>query len=318
MTAQNQYSTDASTSTDRGKIDAETLNSLPSLDLKAKYLVSGFMNGIHKSPFSGSGSEFKEYLEYRPGDDLKHIDWKIFAKTDQLYIKKRVDERNLTCTVFIDASASMNYPPNGRFCDKWTFACTICAAMNILLMRQKDALSLCILDGLDNSFSMPSTQTGAFFRNIERMNAVTPDASMNFTESLAEAAGKIRKSETVMIISDFYCDTADLKETLDKFRSEHSDIILVRVLSPHERDLDFDVPQMLKDSESGERLNVRADLIRDEYKKRLAAHSSALADEAGARGGDFLCVYTDEPPLDAIFAYFAMRNSKGSQKESLK
>lgn len=294
----------------RRRLDAETLNALPSLELKAKFLVSGFLNGIHKSPFSGSGSEFKEYLEYRPGDELKHIDWKIYARTDQLFIKKRVDERNLRCTIFLDASASMNYPEDGTFCNKWTYACTLAAAMNMLLMKQRDAVSLCILDGKENSFSQSSTQTSMFFRNIERMNAVEPDSTDELTQALADASSRSRRSEIVMIVSDFYCSVESVISILDKFKSERSDILLVRILSPSERDLDFDLPQLLKDSESGERLPVRADLVRAEYQKRLTEHTTALADEVRSRGGDFIGAYTDETPLDVFSAYLALRNSK--------
>ncbi|MEG1979325.1 MAG: DUF58 domain-containing protein [Victivallaceae bacterium] len=194
-------------------LSAEILSDLPKLEFKARRLADGLLSGIHKSRFSGSGSEFKEYTQYQPGDELRHIDWRLFGRTDELFIRRREDERNLNCTVLLDASCSMNYPVDQPD-SKLNCAKLIAAALNLFLQRQKDAFALGVLGDEFISWGQPSSRGLEFKHNLDRLNQLGATAKGDLTTALAGAVDKLNHSSIVMIISDFYAEVKELFQVL--------------------------------------------------------------------------------------------------------
>jgi len=141
-------------------LDMELLSRLPSLEIQARFLVQGFLSGMHRSPLRGFNVEFKEYRSYEPGDEPRTIDWKVYARSDRLQVKVREEDTNLTAYLVIDASASMNYRGEGAVMSKWDFARSLAAAMILMFQRQRDAASLAVLGAGPLQFTYPSLRAG--------------------------------------------------------------------------------------------------------------------------------------------------------------
>ena len=291
-------------------LDPDILSALPSLELQARYLVSGFMTGLHRSPYRGSSAEFKEFRDYQPGDPLRIVDWKVYARTDSLHVKLHEEQTNLNAYILLDRSASMNFTGHNAKQSKWHYACSLTAALLLFLQRQNDAFSLSLVSsGLDD-FIQPGVKMALFQRFLTQLHGEADAPECNWPVALSELINVVKHRSIVILISDFYTDLATLREQLEHLRFMKCEPLIFQILDPVECDFDYDEPVLLQDLESGDQLVVSPDLISKHYQEKMAAHISELDDMVKSYGGDYLLLRTDSSPIKALASYLALRSGR--------
>ncbi len=291
-------------------LDPEILSALPSLEIQARYLVSGFLAGLHQSPYRGSSVEFKELRDYQPGDSLRIIDWKAYGRTDRLQVKLRDEQTNLNAYILLDRSASMNFAGPEANMSKWRYACSLTAALLLFLHRQNDAFSMSTVSNGLEDFIRPGSKTVLFQRFLKQLHHEADATQCDWNMALEELANVIQQRSIVVMISDFYTDLEVFRKHLDHLRFMKCEPLFIQVMDPIECDFNYDDPVLLQDIETGERLTLSPDLIRKHYKERIEAHINGLADLAKRNGGDHLLLRTDSSPIKALGSYLALRSRR--------
>jgi uncharacterized protein (DUF58 family) len=291
-------------------LDPEILGKLPNLEIRARFLVSGFLTGLHKSPFRGASVEFKEFRDYQPGDELKLIDWKVFARTDNLHVKLREEETNMSVYIALDKSASMNYKSPGAALSKWDCARTVAAALLLFLHRQRDAASISFIGKTLEDFHRASTKKSNFNTMMAALHNPPDDSESNIADSLEILAGLAKRRSIVVAISDFYDDTEKLENAIGKFRHLDCEVILAQVLDPRELSFDFNENVLLRELETEDEMIVSPELVKEEYREMMEDHIKAVKTLAARRDGDYILVKTNEVPLKTLGAYLNARRAK--------
>ncbi len=285
------------------------------LELLAKQLVEGFITGLHKSPYHGFSVEFAEHRLYNEGQSTRHIDWKVFARTDKLFTKQYEEETNLRCLLVIDRSPSMFYPEKGQ--TKLQFSITAAAALAYLLQTQRDATGLCLFsDKIEELTPIKSTTThlNKLFSILEKQTKPTTFSkkATNVKSTLDEIAEKIQKRSLVIIFSDMF----DVNEGLDElFKSlqhlkHNKHEVLVFHITDHETELNFDFadrPYEFIDLESGEKLKLNPQEIKETYQTQLRALHHELKMKCNQLKIDFISVDTKSNYFDVLQAYLVKR-----------
>ena len=295
-------------------LDVSLLARLPNLEFRAGFLVDGFLSGMHASPFRGGNVEFKEHRKYHPGDDISDIDWKAYARTDRLHIRIHEDDTNLNAHILLDRSASMNFRGPLATMDKWDYARSIAAALLLFLLRQKDASALTLVGG-DADFSGPPATTDLHFRRqLERLAVNADSRECNWNSVLAELEKEIRPRSIVILISDFYTEPRSLAEPFDRLRAKACELLLFHIIDPAETDFSGTETLLLQDNETGERLALTPELIRENYREQFREHITALTELVRSRAGDYLMLKTDRVPLDLFGAYLNLRAKRRKRR----
>ena len=288
-------------------VDAALLSALPDLEIQARYLVSGFLSGLHRSPMKGGSSEFKEFRSYQPGDELKMIDWKIYARTDKLHVRLREEDTDMRCYIALDSSASMAYKSPKATMSKWNFARAIAAALVFYLHRQRDAVSLSFIGADLEDYVKAASRAShihTIMANLHREAAVFPT---DIPRSLETLIGLVKRRSIAVVISDFYSEIPPLASALAKLRHLNCEVLLLHVLDPRELRFDFDEPVQLQELEGHTTIPVSPDLIREDYKRKIEAHIAAVSSAASSVGGEHVLLPTDEVPLKALGSYLHRR-----------
>lgn len=285
----------------------DLLGRLPSLELQARFLVEGYMTGLHRSPLRGFNVEFKEYRNYEPGDEPRTIDWKAFARTDRLHVKVREEDTNLTAYVVVDASASMNFQSDRASLTKWVYARSLAAAMLLLLNRQRDAAGLVVYG--DEGFDLigPSRKPSELNRMFGAIDRAADGVNGTLSRTLEDLAAVARRRSIVFILSDFYEDLEAFDSPLRRLHYGGCEPVFLHVLDPMEMDFDFRNPVRLVELESRGLMPITPDLMRSQYLKQFEAHRKGLEHLAGTYNGNYEVVRTDRPPFQAMGAYLARR-----------
>lgn len=291
-------------------LDPEVLSSLPSLEVQARYLVSGFLTGLHRSPYRGSSVEFREFRDYQPGDSLKIIDWKVYARTDRLHVKLHEEQTNLNAYILLDRSASMNFAGSESKMSKWQYACSFAAALMLFLHRQNDAFSMSMVSNGLEDFIHPGSKTVLFQRFLKQLHCEADATECNWDMALDELSNLIRQRSIVVLVSDFYTDIEVFRKHLDHLRFMKCEALFIQVMDPVECDFNYDDAVLLQDLESGEKLVLSPDLIRERYKEKMEKHINDLADLVKQSGGDHLLLRTDSSPIKALSNYLAIRSRR--------
>jgi len=289
-------------------LDIDLLNRLPTLELRARFIVDGFLTGLHRSPLKGSSAEFMGYRDYQQQDDPKLIDWKVYARSDRLHVRLREDDTNMRVYLLLDQSASMNYRSGDRLLTKWDYARSLAAALLLFIHRQRDSAALGFAgDGLTDFVR----GEGSRLSHLQAMTAMLyRDADANqsrLDDAMTELAGKVERRSIVIVISDFYEEIDHLQESLKRFSHDCCEVILFRVLDPRELDFDFKRGGIFVDRESQAELPVNPELIRHKYAHAVATHTEQLRQSIGRLSGDLLVLPTSTPPLEALGLYLAQR-----------
>ncbi|MEO7411712.1 MAG: DUF58 domain-containing protein [Opitutaceae bacterium] len=290
-------------------IEPKALMTIRSLELRAKAVVEGFWNGSHRSPYHGFSVEFTEYRQYTPGDDLRYLDWKVFARSDRYFIKKFEDETNLRCQLVVDQSQSMNY--GSLSYTKAHYAATLAATLAYFLHLQGDAVGLLTFDEAVRDF-MPARHRADHLRQI--MITLEKPAGGKTTDLVApleRVAQLVRKRGLVVVVSDFLAPLEKLERSLLTLAASGQELAVFQVLDPTELTLQFDQPMLFKDIESDREIYIDPSTARASYVEKIKAHSAALKAVCQKLGATHYQLMSDQPLELALFEFLQERMRRG-------
>lgn len=291
-------------------IDPEVLARIGSLELLARAVVEGFMSGLHRSPFTGFSTEFTEYRQYNPGDDLRYLDWRLLARTDRYFIKKYRADTNTQCHLLIDTSASMRYSQQGRI-PKLHYAKFLAASLAYLLNRQQDAVGLFAFDEHVHTRVPARNRTGHLRTIFGQLSLLEAGGETRLAESLHELAEILTRRGVVVLISDFYDQSERLQSAFQHLRFRGHDVMAFHILDKNEIEFDFDDPiLLLEDSETSEQMPVLPDVVMNGYRTRLREHLDEMRRCATANRVDYELITTDQPLDFALFSFLSRRIEK--------
>jgi uncharacterized protein (DUF58 family) len=290
-------------------LDPAVLAGISGLDLVAKTVVDGFVNGLHRSPDFGFSQEFAEYRAYSPGDDLRHVDWNVFARTERAYLKRYRGETNSILTVLLDASNSMKF--SSHSVSKMDYARFTAASLFYLaIQNQRDAAGLIVFDDEIRTYIRPSTRQGQLHRLLSGLEQAEPHARTDFAKPLNHFQQFLRRRGIVVFISDFYDSPEHIVRTVEPLRFHGNEVVLFHVLDPKEIHPEVKEPSTLIDLETQDRIEITPDYVRDEYRKKFDAHVEALKDKTRGAGMDYHLLVTDRPLDDALREYLTIRQGR--------
>lgn len=283
-------------------LDPAVLAGISGLDLIAKTVVDGFVAGLHRSPDFGFSQEFAEYRAYTPGDDLRHVDWNLFARTERTYLKRYRGETNSQLTVLLDASNSMKY--SSHRVSKMDYARYIAASLFYLaIQHQRDPAGLLVFDDEVREYIRPSMRQGQLPRLLAGLEQAEPQARTNFARPLEHLQQLLGRRGMVVLISDFYETPETIVKTVEPLRFHGSEVVLFHLLDPQEIHPELRGPSVLVDLETEQRMEVVPDYAKGEYRRRMDEHLRNLKDRARAAGIDYHLLVTDKP-LDATLGEY--------------
>jgi uncharacterized protein (DUF58 family) len=290
-------------------LDPSVLAEISSLDLIAKTVVDGFVAGLHRSPDFGFSQEFAEYRAYSPGDDLCHVDWNVFARTERVYLKKYRGETNSLLTVVLDASNSMNY--GSHKVTKIDYARFVAASLFYLAIHnQRDAAGLIVFDDEVRNYIRPSTRQGQVNRLLHGLELAEPRARTDFAKPIGHFQEFLRRRGLVLVISDFFEPPETVIRTIEPLRFHGNEVVLFHVLDPREIRPVLDRPAILVDLETSDRIEVTPEYARDNYRAKIDQHIAALGQSARGAGMDYHLLVTDRPLDGALREYLSIRQGR--------
>lgn len=283
----------------------EVLARITSLELLARTVVEGFISGMHRSPFTGFSTEFAEYRQYMPGDDLRYLDWKLLGRTDRYYIKKYRADTNSQCHILIDASASMRYT-TGEV-TKLQYAQFLGSSLAYLANKQQDAVGLIAFDQEVRTHIPAHTRTGHMRTIFGRMEQIEAGNETRLSAMLHQAAERITRRGIIVVISDFYDEPEAITEALQHLRFKGNDVIVFQVMDKNELDFDFIEPVLLEDAETEEQIHILPDVLGDGYRDTMRTHLEAVREGCTSNKIDYELLTTDKPLDQALFSFLAKR-----------
>lgn len=290
-------------------LDPSVLAGISGLDLVAKTVVDGFVAGLHRSPDFGFSQEFAEYRAYSPGDDLRHVDWNVFARTERAYLKRYRGETNTLLTVLLDASSSMSYASHKV--SKMEYARYIAASLFYLTTQnQRDAAGLIVFDDEVRSYIRASTRQGQLYRLLSGLENAEPRARTDYAKPLLHFQNFLRKRGMVVIISDFFESPDLIVRTIEPLRYHGNEVVLFHVLDPQELRPELDEPVLLVDMETQESLEVTPEYGQEEYRTKVQSHITQLKDRAQSAGVDYHLLVTNRPLDGALREYLTLRHGR--------
>jgi uncharacterized protein (DUF58 family) len=289
-------------------LDPATLASIDGLDLIAKTVVDGFVAGLHRSPDFGFSQEFAEYRAYAPGDDLRHVDWNVFARTERMYLKRYRGETNSQLLVLLDTSASMGY--SSHAISKLEFAKYMAACLTYMASHQRDATGLIVFDEDVKNYVEPSTRQGQLFRLLHSIEKAEVGTHTDFSKPFIHFQQFLRRRGIVIVLSDFYEQPDTIIKTVEPLRFRGNEVILFHVLDPREIDPKFKDPVLLLDMENKSSMEVTPDYARTEYRAKIAAHIENLASATRRAGMEYFMMNTARPLDEGLREYLTIRQGR--------
>jgi uncharacterized protein (DUF58 family) len=290
-------------------LDPDVLTGISGLDLIARTVVDGFVAGLHRSPDFGFSQEFAEYRAYTPGDDLRHVDWNVFARTERAYLKRYRGETNSLLTVLLDASQSMEF--SSHAVNKMDYARYVAASLFYLAIHnQRDAAGLIVFDDEVRNYIRPSTRQGQLARLLSGLELAEPRARTDFGKPMRHFQEFLRRRGLVVIVSDFYESPETIIRTIEPLRFHGNEVVLFHILDPQEIRPVLGEPAVFVDMETKQQMEVTPDYARKEYRGKMAAHIAALGERSRGAGMDYFLLETDRPLDAALREYLAIRHGR--------
>jgi len=287
-------------------LQPEVLARVARFDLKAKFLIEGFFSGLHRSPFKGFSAEFSDHRKYTSGDDIKDLDWRVYARTNKYYIKRFQAETNMDCHLVVDASASMGYGTRGL--TKLEYATYIAAALAFLVVRQQDSVGLITFDDAIRAVLPPRSKRKHIFRILKVLNDTHPGRKANVSEMLHKVAGMIDKRGVVVVMSDLLDEPHDVIDAFAHLHHDGHDIIVFHILDQAEAQFPFADARRFIDVETGEAVVTDAGSVRAGYLEALAQFIELYRSELFKRNIDFFHVDTSTSFDKALMRYLLRRS----------
>src|SRR3972149_1064192 len=286
----------------------EAIKRIARLDIRARYVVEGFLSGMHRSPYFGQSIEFRQHREYTYGDDLRYVDWKVWAKQDRYYVKQFEEDTNLRCTLLCDVSGSMRYG-NGAL-NKYEYGCSISASLAYLLLRQQDAVG-CVTFDDDVRTAVPQrTKRNHLDSIIQAMESSAPRTKPDFYQILLKAAENYPRRGLMVLISDLLVEREGLFKGLKLLRSCGHDIMVFHVLDDDELDFTFTGPTRFEGIETADQLRCNPRALREGYLAALGAYLDEVRLGCSRHEVDYIQFRTSQPLDAALAAYLSNRLGK--------
>ena len=289
-------------------LDPAVLHGISSLDLVAKTVVDGFVAGLHRSPDFGFSLEFAEYRAYSPGDDLRHVDWNLFARTERCYLKRYRGETNSQLTLLLDASNSMKYTSHAV--TKMDYARYMAASLMYLsLHNQRDPAGLIVFDDEVRNYIRPSTRQGQLYRLLAGLEQAEPAARTDFGKPMKHFQQFLNRRGIVLVISDFYEQPETIVKAIEPLRFHGSEVVLFHILDPKEIRPELKGPVILVDLETERKLEVIPDYVKTQYRAKMDHHLEEMRERTQAAGMGYHLLTTDKPLDRALTEYLSLRQS---------
>ncbi|HKG91184.1 MAG TPA: DUF58 domain-containing protein [Gemmatimonadaceae bacterium] len=285
--------------------DPASLAALGRIELIARWVVDGFITGLHRSPRKGFSVEFAEFRPYMPGDDPRYVDWKIVARADRWVVKQFEEETNLRATVVLDVSRSMQWSGSPARLTKLAYAERLAAAIALLLIRQRDAVGLIRFDEAVRTSIPPRARSAHWRRIVAALDGPAGGRDSRAGEALAQTARLIRRPGMIVLISDLLMDVADVDRAVRALRAVGHDVTVLHLMDPAERDLPMAGEALFVDPESGLEVPASVGDVRGAYRATVEAALAEWRETIAAAGGAFETFLTDQPfgvPLRRAFA----------------
>ena len=284
-------------------VDPRVLAKIGSLELMAKVVVEGFINGLHRSPHLGLSTDFAEHRQYMPGDDLRRVDWRLYGRTDRYYLKEFEADTNTTVGVLLDISRSMSYASSGI--SKLDYGRYLAACLLYFSRNQRDRVAFATFDDAIVEVVPPSARhLPAALHAIER---IRPGRQGQLGPPLRKLATHFQRRSILVLISDLYDEPRNVLDAVSELRNRGNEIIVMHVLDPAELEFPFDEASSFQDMESDDRMPVVPEMMREQYRALIAAHTAELSRLLGSHGMDYLLLDTSRPLENALFDYLSRR-----------
>ena len=296
-------------------LDPSVLARIGNLELLARTVVEGFINGLHKSPNLGTSTDFAQHRLYMPGDDIRRIDWRLWARSDKYFLKEFEAETNTNLIIIVDVSPSMRYgklPENERI-SKLSYACYLAACLAYFSSLQRDRVGVALIDTDIVDYVPPSAKhLQRILHTLDRAEHQGRDAKVTPGKSallppLRKLSESLRRRSLVVLISDFYEDPDDIVRALSHVRGRGNDMMVFHLLDPRERDFSFADASNFIDMETGDKMPIIPEYLREQYKDLVKAHTDSLLKRIVEARADYALFDTSKPLDSALFAYLAAR-----------
>jgi uncharacterized protein (DUF58 family) len=288
----------------------EVIRQVARLDLRAKFIVEGFIAGLHASPFQGFSVEFSEHRKYTAGDNISDIDWNVFAKTDRFYIKKFQAETNLTGYLVMDLSGSMGYTHRQEL-TKFEYGISLAAALGYLMIHQQDPVGLVAFDQQVRQSLAPKSKRSQLGNILSLLARLKPTGETAIAKSLQQVAGMLRHKSLVMLFSDLLGEADPIVRAFHRLRFAGHDVIVFHILDEAEALFPFEGMVELEDNETHETLLVDADGIKADYLDEVARFQGTFRKECNSARIDYIPLHTGMPFDKALMSYLLSRRMRG-------
>ncbi|MFQ5676579.1 MAG: DUF58 domain-containing protein [bacterium] len=291
-------------------LDPQILSKISGMELRARTVVEGFISGLHRSPYRGFSVEFAEYREYTPGDDIRFIDWKVYARSDRYYLKEFEEETNLSCHILLDTSASMSYSNHGL--SKLAYGSYLAASLGYLIFQQRDGVGLITFDNAISQVIRSRNRKGHMLSILRYLDKITAEKKSDMSMPLHQVADTINKKGLIIIISDLLDDPSSVLRGLQHFRFKGHDVILFHIMDEAERTFPFKNVTKFIDLEGSAQMMAIPSLVRDNYLKKMNEHIEQFKQGCGRMQVDYHLLDTSKPLDFALFSYLTHRSRRGT------
>ena len=288
-------------------LDPKVLASISNLELRARAAVEGFVAGLHKSPHRGFSVEFTDYRHYNPGDDMRHVDWKVYARSGEYFIKQYQDETNVRCHILLDCSASMGYGSDTM--TKLEYGRTLAAALSYFMFGQKDAVGLTAFDDKIREYLPTRYRRGHLMQILRALVHLNPGEGTDLARPIADLALGLNRKSMAIVISDLLDDEAAVVQGLQHLRFKGNDVIVFHIMDDAELNFPFERLSEFEDSESHKTVAVAPRSMRETYLAELEKFCGYYRQKCRAGGIDY-CLLNTAEPLDIALASYLSKRAK--------
>jgi len=290
-------------------LESSVLSAVDDLSLVARGVVEGFFDGLHRSPFLGYSTEFSAYRPYAKGDNLKHIDWKVWGRTDELYVKQFEDDTNVRCQVLLDVSGSMDFGAGDT--NKFAYGRLLAAALAYLMVRQHDAPGLVLFGAGGRQVVPPVAARHQAEEIFHALASARPGGVTALGPELLQIVDTIMRRGFAVVISDFFSAEESVFELLRRLHARGQEILVFHVLAPEELELPYEGEFLMEDAETGEEIVVHGESFREEYRTRVEAFCDRVRAECVRYEVEYRRLRTDERLDLALMTYLESRAAYG-------
>jgi uncharacterized protein (DUF58 family) len=286
-------------------LDPLTLAKVRSLEIQARLIVEGYLSGMHKSPYHGFSVEFAQHREYVPGDDIKHVDWKVYGRTGRYFLKQYEEETNLVCWLLLDISESMQYRSGPV--SKYDYSCMVAAALSYLILHQQDSVGLVTFDDQVRQFLRPSSQPSHLKQMVQIMNVGAAREKTRLAPIFHDLAERLARRALVIVLSDLFDDVEDILAGLKHLRHKRHEVVVFHVMDAAELDFPFQEATLFRGLEQLPELLTDPRSLRQGYLDEVQSYLLEL--QRGCRGQniDYVQLRTDTNLGVALSSYLAQR-----------